>query len=109
MENFLMKQLIKAASAVFLAVALVGMTGCAASGTKESTGEFIDDAAITTKVKASIFDRPTLKTLDIHVETKRGVVHLWGVVTSPAAVDEAGKVARSVPGVKSVKNGLRSM
>ncbi|MBE0616178.1 MAG: BON domain-containing protein [Burkholderiales bacterium] len=104
-----MKQLNKTASAIFLAVTLVIVTGCAATGHRESTGEYVDDAVITTKVKAAILDRPTLKSLDIHVETMKGVVHLWGVVTSRSAVDEAGKVARRVGGVKSVKNDLRSM
>jgi osmotically-inducible protein OsmY len=109
MESIVMKQLNRTASAVLLAVTLVTMTGCAGTATKESTGEYVDDAAVTTKVKAAIFDRPTLKLLDIHVETVKAVVHLWGVVASRSAVDEAGKVARSVNGVKSVKNDLRVM
>ena len=104
-----MKQLNKTASAVFLAFTLAAMMGCAATTTKESTGEYVDDTVITTKVKAAILDRPTLKLLDIHVETVKGVVHLWGIVASRSAVDEAGKVARGVNGVKSVKNNLRAM
>ena len=108
-ENPVMKLLNKAVSAIVLALALVVMTGCAATGARESTGEYVDDAVITTKVKAAILDRPTLKSLDIHVETMKGVVHLRGVVASRSAVDEAGKVARSIGGVKSVKNDLRSM
>jgi len=104
-----MKQLNRTASAVFLAVTLMTMMGCAGTATKESTGEYVDDAAITTKVKAAIFDRPTLKSLDIHVETVKGVVHLWGVIASRSAADEAGKVAHSISGVKSVKNDLRVM
>lgn len=104
-----MKQWRRTATAVFLAVTLATMMGCAGTATKESTGEYVDDTAITTKVKTAIFDRPTLKLLDIHVETMKGVVHLWGVVASRSAVDEAGKVARGVNGVKSVKNDLRVM
>jgi osmotically-inducible protein OsmY len=102
-----MKPLNRTASAVFLAIALVTAYGCAATATRESTGEYIDDAAITTKVKAAILDRPTLKLLDIHVETLNGVVHLWGAVASRSTIEEAGNVARSVAGVKSVKNDLR--
>jgi len=104
-----MKPLNKTASAVFLGIALATAYGCAATATKESTGEYIDDAAVTTKVKAAIFDRPTLKLLDIHVETRKGVVHLWGPVASRSAIEEAGNVARSVAGVKSVKNDLHLM
>jgi osmotically-inducible protein OsmY len=104
-----MKPLYRIASAIFLAIVLATAYGCAATATKESTGEYIDDAAITTKVKAAIFDRPTLKMFDIHVETFKGVVRLSGTVSSRATIEEAGKVARSVAGVESVKNGLQLM
>ena len=104
-----MKPLNRAASAVFLAIALATAYGCAATATKESTGEYVDDAAITTKVKAEILDRPTLKLLDIHVATFKGVVHLSGFVASRSTIEEAGKVARGVAGVKSVKNDLQLM
>ena len=104
-----MKTFLRAASTLFVAVAFLTTIGCAATSTRESTGEYIDDAAITAKVKASIFDRPTLKVSAIHVETHRGAVRLWGTVSSQAAIDEAARVARSVPGVKSVKNELGRM
>lgn len=104
-----MKPLRRTASAVFLGIALATAYGCAATATKESTGEYIDDAAITTKVKAAIVDRPTLKLLDIHVETLKGVVHLWGTVSSRSTIEEAGDVARSVAGAKSVRNDMRLM
>ena len=104
-----MKQLKGSASAVFLAVTLVTMMGCAANLPQESAGEYVDDAVITTKVKAAILDRPTLKLFDIHVETFKGEVQLRGVVASQSTIDEAIKVARSVNGVKSVKNYMRVM
>lgn len=99
----------RTAPAIILAAALATVMGCAATASRESTGEFVDDAAITTKVKAAILDRPTLKLLDIHVETVKGVVHLWGVVTSQSMIDEAGKVAAGVAGVRSVRNDMRHM
>lgn len=104
-----MKQLKRSISAVFLAVTLATMTGCASTLPKESAGEYVDDAVITTKVKAAILDRPTLKSFDIHVETFKGVVYLRGVVASQSTIDEAVKVARGVAGVKSVKNDMRAM
>jgi len=104
-----MKQLKRSASAVFLAVTLVTMMGCAANLPQESAGEYVDDAVITTKVKAAILDRPTLKLFDIHVETFKGVVQLRGIVASQSIIDEAVKVARSINGVKSVKNYMRVM
>lgn len=104
-----MNHIKRSASAMFLALVLAGMTGCAGTASKESTGEYIDDAVITSKVKAAILDQPTLKVMDIHVETFKGTVRLSGTVESRSSIDKAVEVARNVSGVKSVKNELRSM
>ena len=80
--------------------------GCASTPTRESTGEYIDDSTITTKVKAAIFNDPSLKVLQINVETFKGEVQLTGSVDSDQIVNKAGEVARDVGGVKSVKNDL---
>ena len=62
----------KSISAVFLAVALATTLGCASTSTKEGTGEYVDDSVITTKVKAAIFNEPSLKSAEINVETFKG-------------------------------------
>ena len=80
--------------------------GCASTPTRESTGEYVDDSVITTKVKAAIFNEPSLKVFQINVETFKGEVQLSGSVDSAQIVNRAGEVARGVPGVKSVKNDL---
>ena len=80
--------------------------GCASTPTRESTGEYIDDSTITTKVKAAIFNDPSLKVFQINVETFKGEVQLSGSVDSDQIVNKAGQVARGVGGVKSVKNDL---
>ncbi|MSM38155.1 MAG: BON domain-containing protein [Geobacter sp.] len=80
--------------------------GCASTQKHESTGQYIDDSVITTKVKAAIFDEPTLKTMQINVETFKGVVQLSGFVDSAQSVSKAGEVAARVKGVISVKNDL---
>ncbi|MBE0569357.1 MAG: BON domain-containing protein [Deltaproteobacteria bacterium] len=90
-----------------LCVALIVVfVGCASTPKQEGTGEYIDDSAITTKVKAEIFREPTLKVFQINVETFKGEVQLSGFVDSAQAVSKAGEIARSVKGVKSVKNSL---
>ena len=90
-----------------ICIALVtAFFGCASSPTRESTGEYVDDSAITTKVKAAILNDPSLKVFQINVETFKGEVQLSGFVDSAKSVDKAGEVARSVKGVKSVKNNL---
>lgn len=104
-----MKLLQRSVSAAFLAVTLAFVMGCAATPTTESTGQYIDDAVITTKVKAAILDRPTLKLFEIKVNTFKGVVTLSGVVRSQSTINEAVEVARKVSGVKSVKNNMQRM
>jgi osmotically-inducible protein OsmY len=90
-----------------LALLLASLVGCAGTSTQESTGEYIDDATITTKVKAAIFNEATLKVAQINVETYKSVVQLSGFVNSSQDIATAGSVARSVKGVSSVKNDLR--
>jgi osmotically-inducible protein OsmY len=95
------------ASAVFTATLALTVTGCASTPTKESAGEYIDDAAITTKVKAAIFNDPTLKSTEINVETFKGDVQLSGFVAQPADAQRAAEIARGVKGVTSVHNDIR--
>ncbi len=106
MENSTMLQL-KRFSAFFLAILLVSMLGCAPTPTREGTGEYVDDTVITTKVKAAIFNEPSLKVAQINVETFRGTVQLSGFVSSQADMNKAVEVARRVAGVTSVKNDMR--
>ena len=79
-----MKHAGKLLSALFVAVSLVSVVGCASTPQKEGTGEYIDDTMITTKVKAAILNEPTLKSAEINVETFKGVVQLSGFVNSRA-------------------------
>ena len=72
----------------------------------ESPGAYADDAVITTKVKAAILKASSLKSAEINVETYQGIVQLTGFVSSKAAIKKAVKIARSVKGVKSVKNDM---
>jgi hypothetical protein len=80
--------------------------GCAATQKHESTGEYVDDSVLTTKVKAAILDEATLKTLQINVKTFKGVVQLSGFVDTAEYVAKAGEVAARVQGVKEVRNDL---
>jgi|SRR5947207_14206905 len=92
---------------ILFAAALLLAAGCAATSTRESTGEYIDDSSITTRVKKAIFDEPSLKVANINVETYKSVVQLSGFVDSTAQVGTAGSIARSVEGVTRVKNDLQ--
>ncbi|NMF98279.1 BON domain-containing protein [Aromatoleum toluolicum] len=102
-----MKQFGKYLSAFFLALTLVTAVGCSSTPKQEGTAEYIDDSVITTKVKAAILKEPSLKVAEINVETFKGVVQLSGFVAEKADIGKAADVARTVGGVKSVKNDLR--
>jgi osmotically-inducible protein OsmY len=91
----------------FFVIFLASLLGCASTAKQEGTGEYVDDTVITGKVKAAIFDEPSLKSAEINVETFKGVVQLSGFVSSQANINKAVQVARSVKGVDSVKNAMR--
>jgi osmotically-inducible protein OsmY len=86
---------------------LVAVAGCASTSKSEGTAEYVDDTVITSKVKAEIFNEPSLKSREINVETFKGTVQLSGFVSSQADINKAVLAARSVTGVKSVKNDMR--
>jgi osmotically-inducible protein OsmY len=73
---------------------------------KEQTVEYVDDTVTTTQVKSLLAADGFLKSFQINVETHQGSVQLSGVVDSKKAADQAGKIARGVKGVKSVRNDL---
>jgi osmotically-inducible protein OsmY len=91
----------------FLALFMVTAVGCASTPSQESSGEYFDDTVITAKVKAAIFNEPTLKSAEINVETFKGAVQLSGFVTSNESISKVVEVTRQVRGVKSVKNDMR--
>jgi hyperosmotically inducible periplasmic protein len=81
-------------------------TGCAETATRESTGEYVDDSTITTKVKADLVGDDTVKAHQITVETYKGVVQLSGFVDTSEQKDRAAEIAKNVPGVKDVTNNI---
>ena len=87
-------------------IALLASCATTSPPASESAGEYIDDATITTKVKAAVPDDPMLKVLQIKVETYKGVVLLSGFVDTAQMADHATEVAQKVKGVKSVRNEL---
>ncbi|MFO8004408.1 BON domain-containing protein [Thioalkalivibrio sp.] len=94
--------------AFFLTVLLaLFMAGCASTDTQESFGEYVDDSVITTKVKAALFNDPTLSGFEVNVETFKGRVQLSGFVSSQADINKAVEIARGVEGVRSVENDMQ--
>jgi len=87
-------------------VLVAAFTGCASTEHQSSTGGYVDDTVITAKVKAAVLNDPTLKVMQINVETFKGEVQLSGFVDSATNVNKAETVARNVKGVVRVKNDL---
>ena len=76
------------------------------SDTSKKTGVYMDDAAITAKIKAEIASDPLLKVSEITVTTTNGMVKLTGLVDSSQSIDRALEITRSIKDVKSTENGL---
>jgi len=81
-------------------------SGCASAGTRQSTGEYIDDAAITAKVKTALIRDEVVKALQVSVETYQGTVQLSGFVDTAAQKERAEQVASTVAGVTGVQNNI---
>ena len=95
-------------TAALLAVLLGGqLGGCALSGRAGPVAEVVDDATVTAGVRAAIDGDQSLKVSELGVETRQGVVQLSGFVGSADSVAAAASVARTVKGVRSVRNDLR--
>jgi osmotically-inducible protein OsmY len=81
-------------------------TGCAGTATKQSTGEYVDDASITAKVKTAFVKDPVVKALQVDVTTFKGNVQLSGFVDTAEQKSRAAQLAASVPGVRDVVNNI---
>lgn len=100
-------------SSLLRLIALLGLAsagtffaGCAATPTRESTGEYIDNAAITARVKTALISDPVTRARDINVESFRGTVQLSGFVNTVEEKTRAEQVARATEGVVTVQNNL---
>ncbi|MCK9197371.1 MAG: BON domain-containing protein [Syntrophales bacterium] len=89
---------------LLMLIATIG--ACASTPQKSSTGEYVDDSVITTKIKAKLAGDDFLKSFQISVESHKGIVQLSGFVDSQQSVEKAGQIARDIQGVQSVRNDL---
>ena len=88
------------------ALLLLAFTACAASESARSTGTYVDDKVIASKVKTELIANEETKARNIEVEVYQGVVQLSGFVETESSKKMAGDIARRVEGVVSVKNDL---
>ena len=97
---------LRACLATTAAAALLALSGCAVTRGQETVGAYVDDAAITTSVKARYVDHKDVDASSIHVETLNGTVMLSGFAKNMLEKSTAGDIAMKVSGVKSVKNQI---
>jgi osmotically-inducible protein OsmY len=90
---------------VFSALAL-SLASCSLFEGRETTGQYVDDSTITAKVKEAFVADPQIKSMQINVETMKGVVQLSGFVSTSAAEQRAVELANNVSGVKQVKDTM---
>lgn len=88
------------------AVLVIQTTGCAVARDQQSVGAYIDDATITTRVKAKFAEDKTVSAMAINVETLNGTVQLSGFAKTNAEKSAAAQLASSVSGVKAVRNDI---
>ena len=93
-------------ASIVAASALLTLTGCAVTRGQETVGAYVDDAAITTAVKARFIDNKDVDAASIKVETLNGTVMLSGFAKNALEKTTAESIARRVNGVKSVKNEI---
>ena len=93
---------------IFLGLSMVPLAGCAtrSSPNHESSGQFVNDSAITSKVKTRLVEDQHLKAFQIHVETYKGTVMLSGFVDRPSQIRRATRIAEGIAGVQSVRDDL---
>lgn len=93
-------------AAAAAATALALGSGCAVVRDQQTVGSYVDDTTITTRVKTKFAEDQTVSAMAIGVETLQGVVQLSGFAKSADERTMAERLARSVPGVRSVKNDI---
>ena len=81
-------------------------TGCAGTATRQSTGEYVDDASVTAKVKAAFVKDPVVKAMQVDVTTFKGNVQLSGFVDTAEQKARAGQIAAGIQGVTNVTNNI---
>ena len=92
--------------ASLVAIGVAGVAGCAVTDRQSSVGTYVDDAAITTQVKAKMAEDPTVSAMRISVETLQGTVQLAGFATNESEKARAAQIAQGVNGVRDIRNNI---
>ena len=94
------------AFAAITGVTVLTSVGCSVAREQQTLGSYVDDAGITTAVKAKMAEDKTVSATSISVETLNGVVQLSGFAKSGAEKAQAGNLARNTKNVREVRNNI---
>jgi osmotically-inducible protein OsmY len=89
-----------------VAIGALSAGGCAVTSGQSTVGQYVDDATISTRVRARFAEDPAVSAMRIGVETLNGTVQLSGFATSQVEKDKAAATARAVPDVREVRNNI---
>jgi osmotically-inducible protein OsmY len=87
-------------------VAITGLVGCAGDRYERSTGEYIDDKSLNSRVRSALNDNADYTFSDVSVNSFRGTVQLSGFVNTSDQKRKAGEIAEKVQGTKTVENNI---
>jgi osmotically-inducible protein OsmY len=93
--------------AFFLIIQIAFFTGCTSTSEYQGSREQYDDIVITTKVHEAILDELSLRPYEINVSTVKGIVELSGIVNTRDEMERAAAIARSIKGIRLIKNDIR--
>lgn len=94
------------AAAISAVLAATAVTGCSVTRGQQTTGSYVDDTVVTTRVKTKFAEDKAVSAMAIQVETLKGVVQLSGFAKSADEKMKAEQLARSVSGVVDVRNDI---
>lgn len=100
------KSILTVAVTTALVATLATTSGCAVTRNQETVGAYVDDTALTTRVKSKFAADPTVSAMSISVETMKGTVQLSGFAKSYEEKAMAEKLARETSGVVAVRNDI---
>jgi hyperosmotically inducible protein len=102
-----MKKILFCATLVLGSAGIAFTAGCGSTAEHRSTGAFIDDSAITAKVKGAFVKDDVVKAMDVKVDTYNGTVQLSGFVNNSEQRTRAEQIARGIAGVRDVTNNIQ--
>jgi hyperosmotically inducible protein len=101
-----MKTSFNGAKLLLATAAILSVVSCAAMEGRETSGQYVDDATISTRVRAAFVGDKTVQATEVHVETMQGIVELSGFVDNRNVENRAVDIARHVPDVKGVRDEI---